>query len=174
MQNLNDYMNCLNSLIKTTINIVFIVLIISSLNPAQNQQYNDSTGNEESSGFVMQKSPWGAVARSAIIPGWGQFYNEEYLHIPVIWGFLGWFAYNWVQNNNEYKRYSDLYINTEINGYKDYRDFYRDQRDRFTIYFTIVYFLNLVDAFVGANLFDFSVEEDYRINNYRLNINYNF
>jgi len=24
------------------------------------------------------KSPWGAVARSAVLPGWGQVYNEQY------------------------------------------------------------------------------------------------
>lgn len=151
------------------------MLLISILNHAQEQENNDTTSTKESTGFVMQKSPWGAVVRSAIIPGWGQFYNEQYLHIPVIWGLMGWFTYNWIQTNNDYKTYRDLFIkNPEVNPYKEYRDFYRDERDKFTIYFVITYFLNLVDAFVGANLFDFSVEEDYLMYNYRLNIRYNF
>ncbi|MEJ2494771.1 MAG: DUF5683 domain-containing protein [Ignavibacteriaceae bacterium] len=161
-------------MIKTTTKIALIVLLVSITNIAQQQEKPDTIKVEEEQGFQMQKSPWGAVLRSAIIPGWGQFYNEDYLHIPVIWGLLGWFAYNWVLNNKDYNHYSDLYKNSEIDIYRTYRDFYRDQRDRFTIYFTIAYFLNLVDAFVGAHLFDFSVEEDYLLNTYRLNIRYNF
>ena len=172
-------MNCSMSLIKTITNITFLVLLISILNFAQQQESPDTLKTENESGFVMQKSPWGAVLRSAIIPGWGQFYNEQYLHIPVVWGLLGWFTYNWIQNNKDYIHYGDLYRNTDVNSYnavayKQYRDFYRDQRDRFTIYFAITYFLNLVDAFVGAQLFDFTVEEDYLLNTYRLNVRYNF
>ena len=48
------------------------------------------------------------------------------------------------------------------------------QQYNFTIYFAITYFLNLVDAFVGAHLFDFTVKEDYLSNTYRLNVRYNF
>ena len=122
----------------------------------------------------MQKSPWGAVGRSLLIPGWGQFYNEDYWHIPVIWGFLGWFGYQWVQNNKEYQDNKDLFIQTENELYRLRRDFYRDQRDNFTIYFVLTYLLNLVDAYVGAHLFDFSVEEDYLLSSPRLKITYRF
>ena len=175
MKNWNGYLNCLMSLIKTITKITLLVLLISISNPAQQQESPDTIKTENESGFVMQKSPWGAVLRSAIIPGWGQFYNKQYWHIPVVWGLLGWFTYNWVQNNNDYKNYRDLFIkNPEIDGYRTYRDFYRDQRDNFTIYFAITYLLNLVDAFVGAQLFDFTVEEDYLLNTYRLNVRYNF
>ena len=69
---------------------------------AQQTLAADTTQTSRESTFEMQKSPWGAVLRSAIIPGWGQFYNEDYLHIPVIWGLLGWFGYEWVQNNKDY------------------------------------------------------------------------
>lgn len=122
----------------------------------------------------MQKSPWGAVGRSALIPGWGQFYNEDYWHIPIVWGFLGWFAYQWILNNNDYVENRDLFIETEQENYRTFRDFYRDQRDQFTIYFFITYLMNLVDAYVGAHLFDFSVEEDYITKQTRLKIIYNF
>lgn len=122
----------------------------------------------------MQKSPWGAVLRSAIIPGWGQFYNEDYLHIPVIWGLLGWFGYEWVLNNKDYSDNRNLFKETGNSLYKLRRDFYRDQRDRFTIYMVLTYFLNLVDAYVGAHLFDFSVEEDYLMKVPRLKVIYHF
>ena len=122
----------------------------------------------------MQKSPWGAVGRSALLPGWGQFYNEDYLHIPVIWGFLGWFGYQWVLNNNDYKTSRDLFIETGNEISRIRRDFFRDQRDNFTIYITITYLLNLVDAFVGAHLFDFSVEADYVTKTPMLKVTYHF
>ena len=76
--------------------------------------------------FIMQKSPWGAVARSAILPGWGQIYNEAYWKVPVVWGIMGWFAYSWIDNNNKYKDYQNLYSQFGGNGsinYKLYRDF---------------------------------------------------
>jgi hypothetical protein len=175
MLNLNAYLNYSMSLIKTTTEIAIFILLISFSNQAQQQESPDTIKTQNELGFVMQKSPWGAVLRSAIIPGWGQFYNEQYWHIPVVWGLLGWFTYNWIQNNNDYKNYRDLFIkNPNVDGYKLYRDFYRDQRDNFTIYFAITYFLNLVDAFVGAQLFDFTVKEDYLLNIYRLNVRYNF
>lgn len=141
---------------------------------AQQTLAADTTQTSRESTFEMQKSPWGAVLRSAIIPGWGQFYNEDYLHIPVIWGLLGWFGYEWVQNNKDYADNRDLYKETGISLYKLKRDFYRDQRDRFTIYMVLTYLMNLVDAFVGAHLFDFSVEEDYFMQVPRLKVIYHF
>jgi len=125
-------------------------------------------------GFVMQKSPWGAVARSAVVPGLGQFYNESYWKIPVIWGVGALFISGWVYNNNLYKDYKDLFIETGNNTYLNYRDFYRDQRDNFTIYLVLLYMLNLVDAYVGAHLYDFTVEEDFITGSTRANFRFYF
>ncbi|MBI5727814.1 MAG: hypothetical protein HY965_08175, partial [Ignavibacteriales bacterium] len=36
---------------------------------------------------------------------------------------------------------------------------YHDQRDQFGTYIVLTYFLTLVDAYVDAHLFDFTVEE---------------
>jgi len=124
--------------------------------------------------FVMQKSPWGAVARSAIIPGWGQIYNESYWKAPVVWGVMGWFVYSWIDNNNKYIDYKNLYSQTSESLYRDYRDFYRDQRDEFAIYLVLTYFLNLVDAYVDAHLFDFSVDENYMNRTKMLNLKVKF
>ena len=125
-------------------------------------------------GFVMQKSPWGAVLRSAVIPGFGQFYNESYWKIPVIWGVGALFISGWVYNNNLYKDYKDLFIETGNNTYLSYRDFYRDQRDNFTIYLVLLYVLNLVDAYVDAHLYDFTVEEDFITGSSRANFRFYF
>lgn len=109
----------------------------------------------------MHKSPWGAVVRSAIIPGWGQIYNESYLKAPVIWGISSWLVFNWFQSNNQYNNYKKISLNNPL--YIPQRDIFRDQRDLFVIYMGITYLLNLVDAYVDAHLFDFTVDEDSRI-----------
>ena len=167
-------MNCLRSLIKIIIKPVIIIVFTSLLLPAQQNSGTDTLIVADTETFQMQKSPWGAVGRSAVIPGWGQFYNEDYLHIPVIWGLLGWFGYQWVLNNDNYKIYRDSFIKTGDLSDQSLRYSYRDQRDKFAIYFVITYLLNLVDAYVGAHMFDFSVEEDYISHAPRLKIFYRF
>ena len=114
----------------------------------------------------MQKSPWGAVLRSAIIPGWGQFYNESYWKIPIVVGLIGYYTYGYIHNNDLYIEYRDKYTESLTqstlgnSNYKRIREFYKDQRDLFAVYFGLTYFLNLVDAYVDAHLFDFDVSEN--------------
>jgi hypothetical protein len=122
----------------------------------------------------MQKSPWGAVVRSAIVPGFGQFYNESYWKIPIIWGTAALLVSGWVYNNNLYQDNRTLYIQTGNKDYEFNRDFYRDQRDNFTIYLSLLYLLNLVDAYVDAHLFDFNVDEDIATQSPRLNFRFYF
>lgn len=131
--------------------------------------------------YRMQKSPLGAVVRSALLPGLGQIYNESYWKVPVVWGFLGYYGYEWVRQNNNYHSYATQYKEVlaglrrgNAENYKRVRDFYRDQRDLFAIYMGIAYALNLLDAYVDAQLFDFSVDEDPVSKVSRLNVHVNF
>jgi hypothetical protein len=135
--------------------------------------------------YKMTRSPLKAVLFSAVLPGAGQFYNESYWKIPLIWGFGGYFIYEAIKNNNSYIDYRELYENsiteTNPNGdqrYKNLREFYRDQRDQFYVYAGLVYFINLFDAYVDAHLFDFDVSDKIRIAGFKssnkiLNIKYN-
>lgn len=173
MMNLKDYLNSLKSLTRVIVSISVIILLYSAELFSQNDDLIIEEKHTDTV-YVMQKSPWGAVLRSAIIPGWGQFYNESYWKIPVVWGFAGWFVYNWIDTNDEYIKNRDLFINTGENIYLRRRDFYRDQRDNFAIYLALTYFLNLVDAYVDAHLFDFSVSEDFLTRTPQLNIRINF
>lgn len=156
--NLKGFLNFLRLLIRhiTKVSILLILLTFTSFG----QQNINNTS--EDSVFVMQKSPWQAVLMSAVVPGLGQIYNQSYIKAPIIWGvgvalYLGW---KW--NNDRYKTYQQLfYQNPGLTKYRNVRDFYRDQRDLFTIYMGIAYLLNLVDAYVDAQLFDFNVNENY-------------
>lgn len=130
--------------------------------------------NQVDTTFVMEKSAWGAVLRSAIIPGWGQIYNESYWKVPIVWGVGGWFIYNYLQNNKDYRNYQQIYLTTQNTQDKNNREFYRDQRDLFAMYFVFTYLANLVDAYVDAHLFDFSVTEDFFRYQPMLNIRMHF
>lgn len=134
----------------------------------------DTVNNQ--SVYIPSKDAGTALLKSAILPGWGQYYNESYWKIPVFWGIIGWCAYNYVANNNNYSDYQSLYINSgfSIESYRRLRDYYRDQRDLFVIYLGITYLANLLDAYVDANLFDFNVSEDAFTGSRMLNLRYRF
>jgi len=148
------------------------VLIVVSTSSNGQEQSEENSPND--SVFVMHKSPWGAVLRSAVLPGFGQFYNESYWKIPVIWGAGALLISGWVYNNNLYNDNKDLYTNTGQTIYQYRRDFYRNQRDNFTIYLAVLYLLNLVDAYVDAHLYDFTVEEDMITGSSRFNFRFYF
>ncbi len=114
-----------------------------------------------------RKSPWLAVGLSAIAPGAGQFYNTNYWKVPVILGLGGYWIYEWTKLNNKYRDFRDQYNQSLITTPPDgnarllsNRDFYRDERDKFAWYLGALYFLNVVDAYVGAHLYDFDVSPD--------------
>ncbi len=131
------------------------------------QVLNDTIKKDSNkSTFVMKKSPWKAVLYSAILPGLGQFYNGSYWKIPVIAILTGYFGYEIIRNNNKFIDYRDLYAQSQSDSIpegdlrlKQYREFYRNQRDNFYLYSGIFYLINLVDAYVDAHMFDFDVSD---------------
>ena len=164
-------MNYLRSLIKIIIKSAVLLVFLSTVISAQDISSQDAPKDTI---FVMKKSPWGAVLRSAVIPGFGQFYNESYYKIPIIWGLGAWFVYGWIQNNDDYVTNRNLFIDTGEKTDRVHRDFFRDQRDNFAIYLVLLYLLNLVDAYVDAHLFDFNVDEDFLTGSTRFNLRLNF
>jgi hypothetical protein len=160
---------------KNLINIFSLLLIINFFAYSQTNKnlslYDNKT--QVDTIFIMKKSAWGAVLRSAIIPGLGQIYNESYWKAPLIWGLTGWFVYNWIELNNLYIDNKNLFQQYKSSIFRLRRDFYRDQRDKFAIYIGLLYFLNLVDAYVDAHLYDFYIENNYR-NDFQLNFRINF
>jgi len=147
-------------IVKSFREILWLILIFVFTISLYSQQ-DTSLTEEPDSVFIMQKSPWFAVLQSAVVPGLGQIYNESYIKAPIIWGGIALLVYGWSYNHELYWDNKKLYLQTENENYRRIRDFYRDQRDLFTIYMGLVYLLNLVDAYVDAHLFDFNVEEDF-------------
>lgn len=122
----------------------------------------------------MAKSPTGALLRSVVLPGWGQYYVESYWKAPIFvagWGTLIFFIYD---NNSKFKSAETEYANytgtdaSEKNFLYRKREYFRDYRDLNILYLTGVYLISAIDAYVGANLFEFNVDDnltfDYRLN----------
>jgi hypothetical protein len=105
-----------------------------------------------------------ALGLSALLPGAGQIYTENYWKVPIIWGIGGYWIYEWIQNNSDYRNFRDLYRKDPTEQYLRLRDFYRDERDRFAWFLAALYVLNLVDAYAGAHLYDFDVSPDVTFN----------
>lgn len=137
---------------------------------------SDSVSSIESTKkFRMKKSPWKAVLFSAVMPGAGQLYNESYWKIPIVLGLCTYFGYEIYNNHKKYTDYRSQYAESQVlyppygdANLQSLRNFYFDQRNDFIWYFMIAYVVNLVDAYVDAQLFDFDVsDEKYSELNFR-------
>jgi len=110
-------------------------------------------------------SPWGATIRSAILPGWGQVYNESYIKAGFYVATVGYVGY---------KIYWNKMKLDETGKAK-----YDDDRRRYNWYMGLTYLLMLADAHVDAHLFKFDEMVDLAIlpienNGLQLNLNITF
>jgi len=134
----------------------------------------DST---EAQSIQMSKSPTGAIWRSLIVPGWGQLYVENYWKAPLFFGGFGTLSYLIIYNHNNFIEYANKLDNMSKSDpnfeiTKLWREYYRDNRDMSAFYLIAVYILSAVDAYVGAHLYDFDINEDLSINFDIYNKNY--
>ncbi len=122
---------------------------------------NAANGPEE---FTMTKSPTTAILFS-IIPGGGQIYNQQYWKAPLFAGAAGFFIYRVIYYHNLFSDKADEadragQQNPNYSRLKLQRENYRDNRDLNAAYFLGVEILGMIDAYVGAHLFDFNVDDD--------------
>ncbi len=131
--------------------------------------------------FLNHHSPNRAAIYSAILPGWGQFYNRKYWKIPVIYGVMTSLFLLSDFENKQYNRYltalkavSDK-DSTTIDEFKgrrsasqltEYKNFYRRNRDLCYIGMFVAYVFNIVDAGVDAHLMTFDISEDLALKVY--------
>jgi len=131
-------------------------------------------------GVISYKSsqnplPARASLYSALLPGLGQAYNGDYWKIPIFYGGFAISGYCWVSNQQQYKRYKNMYIeasspDSEYTGSLSkenmiwYRDKFRRYRDYSIIATALVYVLNIIDANVFAHFNDFDVSDDITFN----------
>ncbi len=116
------------------------------------------------------------VYLSAVLPGAGQIYNGKWWKVPFIYAGLGGTFY--LYQNLDYQYHVLLQdLVTMQNGYsftisgikdintlKSTKDQFRNWRDLTAIGFSLVWLLNVVDAYVDAEFKDFDVSPDLSIN----------
>lgn len=141
--------------------------------------------------FEMKKSPNTALMYS-IIPGMGQYYVESYWKVPVFLGSAIGISSIMLYYHNNYIDYAEQ-VEEFINPYNKFtpnnnpsrntgktvrfayntndfqilkrkREFYHDERDRMGFYLLAVYIVSAIDAYVGAHLYDFNVDENITMN----------
>ena len=88
------------------------------------------------------KSPIGAVLRSAVLPGWGQFYNEQYVKGVFAFTLNGSLLALIIYNQNRYEETGDRS--------------YKNKSQDLSWLLGISYLLTLVDAYVNAYLYKFN------------------
>lgn len=120
---------------------------------------------------VLTKSPTRAVLYSLLLPGAGQFYNEQYWKIPIFTGTAAVTAVLFFSNNTSFNN-ADVAVTAaqeagasafEVTRLQRQRESFRDARDVSGLIFVVTYALAAVDSYVGAHLYDFSVNEDLSV-----------
>jgi hypothetical protein len=127
---------------------------------------------------IRKFNPKVATLRSAILPGWGQWYNKKYWKIPIVYGALGITAGVFFYNLKTYKQLrqaviyrldsdttNDRLINPEFanlstESIRMYRGVFRQNIDYSVLVFLVFWGLNVVDATVDAHLKAFDVSPD--------------
>ena len=126
---------------------------------------------------TKKHSPRLATIMSVVIPGSGQIYNKKYWKVPVIYVGLGALGYMAYKNNTNYLKFRNAYLTMykdttspqtyqmdgmefTLNGLESGKNYYRRYRDLFVIFTAGLYIMNIVDANVDANLYDFDISDN--------------
>ena len=134
---------------------------------------------------TKEKSPRKAAILS-IVPGAGQVYTKKYWKIPIIYSALIASGYYINDNNSEYKKYRNTYLNRIDGDFSDNmpevnndellvrKDFYKRNREISIMLFSLTYILNIIDASVNAHLSEYEVNEDISLGFRPITIQDNF
>ena len=127
---------------------------------------------------IKKFNPKTAMLRSAILPGWGQWYNKKYWKIPIIYGALGVTAGVFFYNLHTYRDLRNAVIYRSRATHADSmrvapdlqyltnqdlrlnRNVFRQNIDYSVLVFLGFWALNVVDATVDAHLKAFDVSPD--------------
>ncbi len=130
--------------------------------------------------LLKKHNPRTATIMSLCLPGLGQVYNRKYWKVPLVYAGFAAFGYFFNINNLKYKDFRSAYQfasgdsanrilnNNSMGYYKKYsvdglkqgKDYYKRNRDLCVLLFGVWYALNIVDASVDANLFNYDINED--------------
>jgi|GEM_PF-895273 uncharacterized BrkB/YihY/UPF0761 family membrane protein len=127
--------------------IMFVLLLMIMLPIAGMAQDSITFKKPHRSAFL-------AVSFSAVFPGGGQLYTQNYLKAAGFGGALGYLGYNWYKANRDY-------MNSVI-GSTEEEAFYQRRR-KYMLWTIGVWLGSLADAYVDAHLYKFNYYSEPRI-----------
>ena len=105
-------------------------------------------------------SPTKALMYALVLPGLGQGYNRKYYKIPIVWAAIGGAAWAIKFNTWQYKIYSKEYAQNPDDLTERYLRYWRRNMELSYIAMFAVYALQVVDAYVDAQLYNWDVNEN--------------
>ena len=157
--------------------LVSFVLFLSLLSPTFSQEKS----SEEDPIIPKHKyfedhNPTKAMWMSAALPGLGQYYNQKYWKIPIVYAGFSTLAYVSIINKQGYVKYRDAYATKlELDGKlsddplidsysKDqllrYREYYQGNLELNYILFGAFYVLQIIDAAVDAHFYQYNINDN--------------
>ena len=149
------------------ITLTFIILILTDGVAAQHK-VKDTL-------LLKIHSPDKATIMSAIVPGSGQIYNRKYWKLPIIYGGAVAIVYFVNFNHRYYRDFRNAYryrtdnnpstVDNYVGTYTDQnlldlRDYYRRNLEFTYIVGGAIYLLNILDAAIDANLWNYNISDD--------------
>jgi len=101
-----------------------------------------------------------AIMYALVLPGLGQAYNTKYFKIPIVLAAFGGVGYAIVFNTNQYRESTANYIALPNEETKWYLDTWRRNLELSYIGLIVVYALQVLDAYVDAQLYSWDVNEN--------------
>lgn len=156
------------------ISLLIGALLLMAVAPlTAHAQYADGYDIPDSTYHAMHK-PNKATFMSSLVPGLGQYYNQQYWKIPIIYGGFTGLIYYASYNNYVYKKYRREYKwatdddDRTVSKYpaantERLKDTWRRYRDICFIGIGALYLLQVIDANVDAHFFDFTIDKDLSI-----------
>ncbi len=101
-----------------------------------------------------------AILYALVLPGLGQGYNKKYFKMPIVWAAMGGVGYAIVFNTKQYQEASLNYVLTPDDETEFYLRAWRRNLELSYIGLIVVYTLQMVDAYVDAQLYNWDVNEN--------------
>ena len=157
---------------------LILSLLLLSLHASFAQEAKSGADTEQETPEAVEAdrlvSPIGAMVRSAVFPGWGQFYSRGYIRGSLtVLGIGGsvvgaLLAQQSFQNRYDaYAEYASLYPNDDQGVFERYE--FANQRYKLRTFFMYagigIWVYSLIDSYVGANFYNAttliqSIEQD--------------
>lgn len=141
--------------------------------------------NRKTFKIMFSGKPARAGLYSLILPGAGQIYNKKYWKAPIVWGVVGYFGYVAIKSNTEFKAMDEAYrcmlkggsctytiknanntetIITDEKVMRSYRDAKRNTNENNWVIFSVVYLVQVLEAYIDRHLIDFDLNPNLSFN----------